>query len=170
MVAAILAGGLLVGCVGNSRDGRNGSETREDSVNLMGNAEATSREQVVLFDVPIHRDEISAIKELSQASVLKCYTINESNGEFRSAVVEFAGVKFGLNKGFRFITSRYDKQAIDSIVAKISSYYGAPDIDGSDGAEYYHWDRLDTVPEIPRITVRPLHSDEGGTVMFWNLP
>lgn len=123
----------------------------------------------IIFGVPIHVDERLAIKELEKEGLLSCETVSEENGEFAGAVVEFAGVKFGLNKGFIFLTSRQDKQAIDSLVAKISQYYGEPDIDDNGEPEwnYYHWNLCDTIPDRPYIRIRPIHSEEGGLVMSW---
>lgn len=68
-------------------------------------------------------DNLKAIEELSAAGIIKCDTVHLEDGKFRSAVIEFAGVKFGMNKGFLFITSRQDDEAIDSLTAKISQYY-----------------------------------------------
>ena len=107
------------------------------------------------------------MRELSAAGILKCDTIKDK--EFEYAVIEFAGVKFALNGGFVFITSEQNKQTIDSLVSKISSYYGEPFIDDEGDLEYnyYHWNLYEPSSEKPYIRIRPLHSDEGGLVMTW---
>ncbi len=123
---------------------------------------------VCIFDTSIHLDEEIAMRELSAAGILKCDTIIKDK-EFEYAVIEFAGVKFALNRGFVFITSEQNKQTIDSLVSKISLYYGEPFIDDEGDPEYnyYHWNLYDPSSEKPYIRIRPLHSDEGGLVMTW---
>lgn len=128
----------------------------------------------IIFATKVHVDERLAIKELEEAGLLKCDTIEERNGQFAGAIVEFASVKFGLNKGFLFLTSRQDKQAIDSLVNRISKYYGEPFIDDGDVLGelercYYHWNLHETDADKPYIRIRPLHSDDGGLVMTWIL-
>lgn len=125
-----------------------------------------------IFGVKVHYDSMAAIKDLAEAGILKCDTIHEEDGEFISAVVEFAGVKFGMNRNFVFMTSRHDMEAIDSLVNKICEYYDDLYIDceGSDEPDeysYYHWNLYDTLPDRPYIRIRPLHSDEGGLTMMW---
>lgn len=68
-----------------------------------------------------------------------------------------------MNKGFIFLTSRQDKQAIDSLVNRISRYYGEPSIDyeGKPEWSYYHWNLYDTITDRPYIRIRPVHSEEG---------
>lgn len=126
-----------------------------------------------IFGTTIHLDELNAIEELSDAGIMKYDTINVIDGEFAGAVVEFAGVKFGMNNGFLFLTSRQDMQAIDSLISEISKYYGEPTIDDDGSGEpewsYYHWNLYDTIPDRPYIGIRPIHSDEGGLVMSWML-
>lgn len=125
---------------------------------------------VTIFGVTASGGEIAIIKTLEANGILKIDTIHMEEGEFRSAVVEFAGVKFGLNKGFIFITSRHDRKAVKMLVSRISKFYGEPEIDGEkDEPEfcYYHWNLNATDPEGPHIRIRPLHSEEGGLTMTW---
>lgn len=125
---------------------------------------------VLVFGTPIHLNSKMAIRELSDAGIIKCDTIIEDDGLFKSAVVEFAGVKFGLNRGFIFVTSRQDKEAIQSLVNEISKYYGKPEIDGDE--EYpesciYHWNLYKEKPDDPYIRIRPVRSEDGGLTMMW---
>lgn len=108
------------------------------------------------------------LDKLHQNGILTIDSISSDENGFRYAIIEFAGAKFGMNKGFSFITSRNDKAAINGIVQKISEYYGEPWIDNEDQEEpqyqYYFWNT--TNPDKPSIRVRPLHTEEGGLVMF----
>lgn len=133
-------------------------------------SDSISEKTASIFGTTIHLDEGMAIRELSVAGILQLDTIKDKNGEFKNAIIEFTGVKFGMNKGFVFLTSRQDKQAIDSLVNRISIYYGEPSIadEGEPEWRYYHWNLYDTIPDRPYIRIRPVHSDEGGLMMTWS--
>lgn len=77
-----------------------------------------------------------------------------------------------MNKGFIFITSRDDRNAINQLVSKISEFYGEPEIeDELEDPEYryYHWNLYKNGPDAPYIRIRPVHSEEGGLTMMWDL-
>ena len=122
---------------------------------------------VCIFDIPIHLDEEIAIMELSAAGILT-YDIRKFE-DSNITVIEFTGVEFALNKGFVFMSAKHDKQTIDSLVSKISSYYGEPFIDDEGDPEYnyYHWNLYEVFSDKPYMRIRLLHSDEGGLVMTW---
>ena len=127
---------------------------------------------ITIFGVKAKREEIDLLNNLQQNGILTIDSLAINDSGFKYAIVEFAGVKFGMNKGFSFITSRKDKAAINNIVQKISEYYGEPWIENEDKEEpqyqYYRWNIPN--PLKPSIRIRPLHSDEGGLVMFWEFP
>lgn len=143
--------------------------------NTVSNNSKTSRTdsvKVCIFGVEAERDEYSVAKKLEKAGILKIDTISTDNGKFQSAIVEFANVKFGMNKGFIFITSRDDRNAINQLVSKISEFYGEPEIeDELEDPEYryYHWNLYKNGPDAPYIRIRPVHSEEGGLTMMWDL-
>ncbi|MBD5185162.1 MAG: hypothetical protein HDS92_00995 [Bacteroidales bacterium] len=142
-----------------------------DTSNIISESNDIARDSTVsIFNTSIHLDEEKAVRELAEAGILKCDTLQETDGQFENAVIEFAGVKFNHNRGFVFVTSKQDKQTIDSIVSKISRYYGDPFIDDSGDSEfdYYHWNLHEASSAKPYIKIRPLHSDEGGLVMTWS--
>lgn len=149
---------------------KNNSSSNTEKTILQSNEIASTDSTVSIFDTSIHLDEEIAIRELSAAGRLKCDTVKYNNGKFENAIIEFAGVKFGMNKGFLFLTSRQDKQAIDSLVNHISRYYGEPSIDDEGKPEwsYYHGNLYDTIPDSPYIRIRPVHSEEGGLMMTWS--
>lgn len=123
-----------------------------------------------VFGTAIHTDERMAIKELTAAGIFKCDTIKVKDNQFIGAVIEFAGVKFGLNRGFMFLTSKQDKETIHALVGEISKYYGKPQIDGDEEEPewcYYHWNLYKESPKDPYIRIRPVHSAEGGLTMMW---
>lgn len=77
-----------------------------------------------------------------------------------------------MNKGFIFITSRHDRNAIHQLVSKISEFYGEPEIDDEledPEYQYYHWNRHNNDSDTPYIRIRPVHSEEGGLTMMWAL-
>lgn len=132
--------------------------------------EVVNDSTIYVFGTPIHTDERMAIKELSAAGIIKCDTIREKDGQFIGAVIEFASVKFGLNRGFVFITSKHDKETIHALVSEISKYYEPPEIDGDE--EYpesciYHWNLYKEKPDDPYIRIRPVRSEDGGLTMMW---
>ena len=132
----------------------------------------TDSVKVCIFGVEAERDECSVAKKLEKAGILKIDTISMDNGKFQSAIVEFANVKFGMNKGFIFITSRHDRNAINQLVSKISEFYGEPEIDDElEDLEYryYHWNLYKNGSDTPYIRIRTVHSEEGGLTMMWNL-
>ena len=71
---------------------------------------------ITIFGVKTTSQELEAAKDLAKAGILNIDTIHEKDGKFTGAVVEFAGVKFGMNRGFIFITSRHDKAAVKPLV------------------------------------------------------
>lgn len=154
----------VASCSAKSNAPADSIETRPE-----GKSDSINEKSATIFGTTIHLDEGTAIRELSKAGILQVDTINEEDGEFENAMIEFAGVKFGLNKGFLFLTSRQDKQSIDSLVNRISRYYGEPSIDDEGEPEwsYYHWNLYDTLPDRPYIRIRPIHSEEGGLMMTW---
>lgn len=168
-IISVLMGMFTISCATTSDRDTPHSDTAELDSIQSGASEHV--QQGIIFDVPIHLDESIAIKELSEAGILKCDTVEETNGRFLGAVVEFAGVKFGMNKGFRFLTSKQDKKTIDALVSEISKYYDEPFIDGEDEPEwnYYHWNLYDTIPDNPYIRIRPVHSEDGGLMMTWQI-
>lgn len=173
-VVACSAG--IGGCSGN---GTNADSTADSAVQPDTDSAATQgkptlvpeREvrDVTLFGVKTKPREGDAVRDLAAAGILKIEDIREENGEFKGAVVEFGGVKFGMNSGFMFITSRHDKKAIKGLIKAISKYYGEPEIEGEEEPQYnyYHWNLHKEDPDAPYIRIRPLHSEEGGMTMLW---
>ena len=152
-----------------------GNTSEKCAKTTVSNNSKTSRTdsvKVCIFGVEAERDEYSVAKKLEKAGILKIDTISTDNGKFQSAIVEFANVKFGMNKGFIFITSRDDRNAINQLVSKISEFYGEPEIeDELEDPEYryYHWNLYKNGSDTPYIRIRPVHSEEGGLTMMWNL-
>lgn len=127
--------------------------------------------KVSVFGVETKADEYSVAKRLEKAGIIKIDNLSMENGKFQSAVIEFAGIKFGMNQGFIFITSSQDKETVNILVSKISEFYGKPEIDGNvDDPEYcyYNWNLKKSDSE-PSIKIRPLHAEDGGLVMIWSL-
>lgn len=123
---------------------------------------------VTIFGIKSEAREFVLLENLAAANIIKLDTIKSDESGFQSAIIEFAGVKFGANKGYQFITSRHTREAINALVEEISRFYGEPDVaDNYDEPQYsyYDWNLYDG--DSPHIRIRPLHSDEGGLVMMW---
>ena len=127
-------------------------------------------EVIEIFGVVTKADELSVLKNLSEAGVLKIDSLVVEEGKFKFAIVEFAGVKFGFNPGFNLLTSRKDRRAVKNIIRKIRKYYGQEE---EDDPGVYIWNRLPPPASIPKpmIRLRPLRKwridGEEGLVMFW---
>lgn len=150
--------GVALGCVSCAGGHRETAAERADSVAVVKKVRMAT-----IFGVAIPDDELLAIKALAAKGILSCDTIMEKDGEFKAAVVEFAEVKFGLNKGFIFITSRMDDAAVDSVVGYIAQYYGDPEYEDT-SEMHYQWNMYEG---SPNIRIRPLHSEDGGLTMMW---
>ncbi len=156
---------LTMGCTTRHISSTHSAEESQDSVNS-----ASENSTVTIFGTTIHKNETTAIRELVAAGILQCDTIIKSDGQFYGAIIEFASVRFNLNKNYIFITSRQDQDAIDSLITKISYYYGMPEIDGEDeSSSYYDWNLYNSLPGKPHIRLRNLHSEDGGLVMTWDI-
>lgn len=170
------------GCAGNGANADSTADSTADSATQASADSAATQgkptlvpekavRDVTLFGVRTKPREGDAVRDLAAAGILKIENIREENGVFKGAVVEFGGVKFGMNRGFIFITSQHDKKAIKGLIKAISKYYGEPDIDGEEEPQYnyYHWNLYKEDPDAPYIRIRPLHSEDGGLTMLWEL-
>lgn len=193
---SIVFAGLLLGACNN---GVNSSES--DTVAIDTCVEKTeeqlleerSNRDITLFGVETKCNPKAIVEDLSKAGIFKvdsirCVkedyvhhyqgnntlavdTIRYKNERMRSAIVEFAGVKFGLNvnynKGcfmFAFISSVSIDQSFEPLKNTIMSYYGDAE-DGDDDVFSCSWNTFSG--DGPWIRIRPLHSDDGGTMMMW---
>lgn len=135
-------------------------------------AEMPESNKYEIFGITASANDVDVLLELQKAGLLKIDSLElDKEKKLKFAVVEFASVKFGVNPGLTFLTSRCDKEAIDSLVNKISSFYGEPeetsDYDDEEPQyNYYKWNAFDS--DKPYIFVRPIHSEEGGLAMMWN--
>lgn len=125
-----------------------------------------------LFGITTSTNEVDVLIKLQERNILKIDSLNlDEERKLKFAIVEFASIKFGVNPGLTFMTSRFDKEAIDSLVSKISSFYSEPEVtsdfdDEEPQYKYYKWNAFD--PDKPYIFIRPIHSEEGGLTMMWN--
>lgn len=193
---SIVFAGLLLGACNN---GVNSSES--DTVAIDTCVEKTeeqlleerSNRDITLFGVETKCNPKAIVEDLSKAGIFKVDsiryvkedyvhhyqgnnihavdTIRYKNERMRSAIVEFAGVKFGLNvnydKGcfmFAFISSVPIDRSFESLKNTIMSYYGDTE-DGDADVFSCSWNTFSG--DGPWIRIRPLHSDDGGTMMMW---
>lgn len=163
---------IIVGaCKSQSGDNSN-SMSDIDNHELKEQEMPDADDKFEIFGVTASNNEADILQKLQEKGLLKIDTLSlDDKRKFKFAIVEFASVKFGVNKGLVFLTSRSDKEAIDSLVSKISSFYGEPEAmsdfdDEEPQYKYYKWNPFD--PEKPYILIRPVHSEEGGLTMIWN--
>lgn len=161
---------ILCSCKSQTKDNVN-SASDEDSLGSEV-AEMPESNKYEIFGITASSNDVDVLLELQKAELLKIDSLElDEERKLKFAVVEFASVKFGVNPGLTFLTSRFDKEAIDSLVNKISSFYGEPEemseYDDEDPLyNYYKWNAFD--PDKPYIFIRPIHSEEGGLTMMWN--
>lgn len=112
-------------------------------------------------------DYMAVLKELEDRKVLRVDSVAMDSDGFRYARVEFGGVMFGMNKGFRFISSCHSDRDYRRVVRHVERYYGK----GSYDKECYNYQWPGYIsPEtdsLLHIRIRPLHSEEEGMVMMW---
>lgn len=193
---SIVFAGLLLGACNN---GVNSSESDTAAIDTCVEKtdeqllEERSNRDITLFGVETKCNPKAIVEDLAKAGIFKVDsiryvkedyvhhyqgnnilavdTIRYQNERMRSAIVEFAGVKFGLNvnydKGcfmFAFISSVPIDQSFEPLKNTIMSYYCDTE-DGDDDAFSCSWNTFSG--DGPWIRIRPLHSDDGGTMMMW---
>lgn len=192
---------LLIGLLfGACKNGENSSESETIAVDTCIEKteeqllEEWSNQNISVFGVVTKCNPKDILEDLSKAGVLKVDsityikedyisryegntklrvdTIRYKNERLRSAIVEFAGVKFGLNVKYRkealfsflFISSVPIDQTYKPLKNAIMKYYGEPYDD--DNESMCNWDAI--VHDNLWVRFRPLRSEEGGTVMMWD--
>lgn len=113
---------------------------------------------------------VIAVICLAFIGISSCNTNNQhGKGKLVTAVLSIGEVDFGVNiddDDIRFITSTQpDDPKMKQVIVFLSSIYGEPEEDEPDN---YLW-RVGANEDYPDRTVirlRPLHSEEGGTVLF----
>lgn len=169
LVIMVSFASLMCSCGHMSEKNGRSIDNMTDSV--ISDSVSNNNARINLFGIETEKEEVGAIRNLAAAGILKIDSISLENNKFKFAIIEFAGVKFGLNSGFSFITSKHDTATINALVQYISKYYGEPEIDdnGDPAYNYYHWNHFGQNRDSPYIRIRPTHSDEGGLTMFWEL-
>lgn len=115
-------------------------------------------------------DRLGELRELEAGGVLKIDSVSMDGDKLDFAVIEFAGIKFGYNRGYAFFTSQHSKKDYRRLIREIEKYYGKGDYDYE--GNYYRWPGYidPSTDSLLQIRIRPVHSDEGGIVMFWGSP
>lgn len=165
-------------CGGNSKEGVDSID--RDTAPQAPQTEVTESDSVKYVDVKLFdigtygKTHMEILKELEAKGILKIESLEPGGNNIQHAIVEFAGVKFGMSSNaefvdFNFISLSAGRKEINSLVKKISKYYGQPFVEG-DGEDpryqYYTWPSF-VKPGYPLIKIRPIHSDDGGIYMSW---
>lgn len=184
MIKIFLTGICLVlicsSCGGNSNEGSD-SVARDTAPQTSPQTEVTMPDSVKHVDVKLFdigtdgKTHMEILKELEAKGILKIESIEPGGDNIKHAIVEFAGVKFGMSSNaefvdFNFISSSAGRKEINSLVKKISKYYGQPFVEGDEEDpryQYYTWPSF-VKPGYPLIKIRPIHSDDGGIYMSWS--
>lgn len=117
----------LVLCSCGRPSGTTKEIVKDTVVNANGGYKRADQDaSVKIFGVSCKKDERSVLMALENAGIMEVDTIELEDGRLRFAIVEFEGVKFGMNRGFSFITSQHDSKTIRVLVQGISKYYGEP--------------------------------------------
>lgn len=121
-----------------------------------------------LFGMEMKRDSKTVIDSLLKKRIIEADSITQDEHEELHCVVKFGGVKFGLNSsktGLYFLTSRKSDRDYKKVKKAIEKFYGKGK---EDDWHSCYW--RSTLNNGVDIRIRPLHSEEGGLVMFWNYP
>ena len=126
------------------------------------------QDSISIFGIQSLKDPISILKALSNYGIIKTENLKIENDTLKGGVIYFNGVSFGINlhcnpqygfESFGFISSRNDDDSYNLIREGISKYYGK----GEETEWHYCYWRDTTI----NIRTRPLHTEDGGLVMFW---
>ena len=129
-----------------------------------------------LFGVELVGTPKRILRELSKNSFLQIDHgpdgfVHESENHFSCRVL-LDGIPFGMNVNYSndgeegivtdvlFITGDTDHKIIETIVKKLTEYYGKPEIIDMP-EEYYKW-----FPRGHFMQARPLHHDDGGWTFY----
>lgn len=145
--------------------------TLTDSMPNIANVNA-----IEFFGIKLMGEYADIIDRMYQLPILSCIEQRDSvsgennNGTYFSHIVEFCGVRCGMNVRYNltsgkdiaiydinFVTSQTEESIINKFVSELTKYYGNPDI-SDDREDSYHW----YLPNKLCIRARHLHAPEGG--------
>lgn len=126
------------------------------------------QDSISIFGIQSLKDPISILKALSDNGIIKTENLKIENDTLKGGVIYFNGVSFGINLlynpkyGFEslgFISSLSDEDSYNLVKNGISKYY--------EEGEETEWHRCYWKNDTINIRIRPLHTEDGGLVMFW---
>lgn len=128
------------------------------------------QDSILIFGIKSLKDPVSILKVLSDNGIIKTENLKIENDTLKGGVMYFMGTGFGINphynpqygfESFGFISSQNDDNSYNLVKDGISKYYGE-----SEETEWHYCYWSDTTINI---RTRPLHTEDGGLVMFWEL-
>ena len=150
---------FLIGCTSNNKNKAVNEEKEFTSIPV---------DTISIFGIRTAKDPISILKGLSNNGVIKTESLKIEKDSLKGGVIYFNGVGFGINpqynpqngfESFGFISSRSDEDSYNLVKNGISKYYGE--------GEETEWHRCYWKNDTINIRTRPLHTEDGGLVMFW---
>lgn len=164
-ICTILLSAVCTGCCNNQKNTEPKSEEASKDTSYFYESE--------FFGVPLKGKSLSSIlKEMDDKVDVLSFN-SEINDTADYYVVEFCGVPCGMTYKWKkqgdmyyivslyFITSQQTKESVKAFVDGISAYYGEVECENEgDDILYarYLWNRA---------WMRPVHSEEGGLVIFF---
>lgn len=164
-ICAILLSAVCTGCQNNQKNTEPKSEEEEKDTNTIYGNE--------FFGVPLKGKSLSSIlKEMDDKVDVLSFN-SEINDTADYYVVEFCGVPCGMTYKWKkqgdtyyivymnFLTSQQTEESIKAFVDGISAYYGEVECE-NEGDDILYARYLWNGPWM-----RPIHSEEGGLVIFF---
>lgn len=128
----------------------------------------TENDSIQIFDIKSSRNSIDFFDKLGQSSFIKVEDPIIEDGKVVNAIVFFNGVGFGATAHYdndgsfsavHLISTKNDDETYEIIKEAIMYFYGEQ--------EDSEWHRCRWTTELLQIDLRPLHTEESGTVMMW---
>jgi hypothetical protein len=128
----------------------------------------TSSDSIKIFDVKSSRNSVDFFNQLSKSSFITVEEPVIENDKVQNAIIYFNGTGFGATPMYdedgdlsavHLISSKSDDENYEHVKDAIMYFYGEKEDD--------EWHTCRWVTDSIQIKLRPLHSDESGTVMMW---
>lgn len=128
----------------------------------------TENDSIQIFDVKSSRNSIDFFNNLGQSYFIKVEDPVIEDGMVVNAIVYFNGIGFGATShydndgafsGVHLISTKNDDETYQIIKDAVMYFYGEKEDD--------EWHTCRWFTDSLQIDLRPLHTDECGTVMMW---
>lgn len=144
----------------------NGAKIYED--NTVTIPTMSSSDSIKIFDVKSSRNSIDFFNQLANSSFITVKDPIIENDKVQNAIIFFNGTGFGATaiydedgnfSAVHLISSKIDDENYEHVKDAIMYFYGEKEDD--------EWHTCRWFTDSLQIALRPLHTDESGTVMMW---